>query len=146
MAVCSDSWRICCEAAAEEIISIPYKYGSDREREIFESLSNRYITRTSEERNTARRRAAEEQSQYHNLYRRDALMLMYPDDPAQAEELLRSGIGLRPEQYREGLEKIYVMLYVAACMEMFGHGRVGDLLCTSIIYGGTHPTCDAAIF
>ena len=143
MAVCSDSWRICCEAAAEEISSIPYKYGSEREREIFESLSNRYIKRTSEEQNASRRREAEEQRQYHDLYRRDALMLMHPDEPDQVQELLRPGLILRPEQYMAGLEKIYPMLYVAECMQMFGHVRVGDLLCTSIFYGGTHPTCDA---
>jgi hypothetical protein len=143
MAVCSDSWRICCEAAAEEInYSIPYKYGSDREREIFESISARIITKERAEQKAAQERAFAEQRKYHDLYRQDALMLMH--DEAQVNQLLSQG-GLRPEQYRAGLEKIYPMLYLAVCMEMFGPKRVGDLLCTSIFYGGTHPTCDAAI-
>jgi hypothetical protein len=126
MAVCSDSWRICCEAAAEEIKSIPYKYGSDRERAIFESLSTRYITKESVVQSAAQERAVAEQREYHDLYRRDALMLMHPDDEAQVNQLLSQGIGLRPEQYRAGLEKIYPMLYLAVCMEMFGPDRVGD--------------------
>jgi hypothetical protein len=126
MAVCSDSWRICCEAAAEENnYSIPYKYGSDLEREIFESLSTRYIRRESEEQKAAQKRADDEERTYHELYRRDALTLMH-DDGAQVERLLGEGIALRPEQYRTGLEKIYPMLYLAVCTEMFGPDRVGD--------------------
>jgi len=145
MAVCSDSWRICCEAAAEEInYSIPYKYESDRERKIFESLSTRYITRERAEQSAAQGRAVAEQREYHDLYRQDALRLMYPDE-AQVIQLLSQGIGLHHEQYRAGLERIYPMLYLAVCMAMFGPDRVGDLLCTSIFYGGTHPTCDAEI-
>ena len=144
MAVCSDSWRICCEAAAEEInYSIPYKYGSDQERAIFESISARIKTRERAEQNAARERAVAEQRQYYDLYRGDALMLMH--DEARVDQLLSQGIGLRAEQYRAGLERIYPMLYLAVCMEMFGPERVGDLLCTSIFYGGTHPTCDAEI-
>jgi hypothetical protein len=126
------------EAAAEKIKSI---FASDREKEIFLTISNRYNRRENALDIEKQRHAEEVNRKYYAEFRRDALRIMHPDNVVQS--LLSEPRALPLYQYRPGLEKAYPMFYLTIGIQMFGLERVGKLLCTLIFfYGCAHPTCD----
>lgn len=116
-------------AAAEEIKSI---FASDRDQEIFLTISNRYITRENALDIEKQRQAAEANRKYYTEFRRDALRTMYPDHVVAS--LVSQPRTLMLEEYRPGLERAYPMFYLTIGIQMFGLGRVGEKLCTHISF------------
>lgn len=126
------------EAGTEEIKSI---FTSDRDQEIFLTISNRYIRRENAADMELLRQAEEANRKYYTEFRRDALRTMHPDHVV--ENLISRPQALPVELYRPGLEKAYPMFYLTIGIQMFGLGRVGELLCTRIFSCANHPIFDA---
>ena len=117
------------EAAAQEIKTI---FESDREKEIFLTISNRYNRRENALDIEHRRQAEEVNRRYYAEFRRDTLRTMYADDVVQ--KILSQQQALPLQQYRAGLEKAYPMFYLTIGIQMFGLERVGEFLCTFISF------------
>ena len=117
------------EAAAQDIKTI---FESDREKEIFLTISNRYNRRENALDIEHRRQAEEVNRRYYAEFRRDTLRTMYADDVVQ--KILSQQQALPLQQYRAGLEKAYPMFYLTIGIQMFGLERVGEFLCTFISF------------
>ena len=110
------------EAAAAEVKSI---FASERDQEIFLTISKRYNQRQNAVDAQLQKQAEEFNRKYYAEFRRNALRTAHPD--SVVETLLRQPHFLPREQYRPGLEKAYPMFYLTIGIQLFGLEKVSTL-------------------